>query len=74
LLYQNQTTMEKLSATTKELIFNRIEELKKNIATNQNFIQMMQERGTKEFIQYHTIETQMMQNEIETLKQLLFNN
>jgi hypothetical protein len=65
--------MEKLSATTKELIFNRIEKLKCKIEGKQEDCNKKKEEH-EHLIEYWYIDIQLMDEEIEKLKQLLFNN
>ena len=65
----------KLSATTKELILHKIERAKEKVKKMTLLIQKAESSDyetTKEFIEFFEIEIELIENEIEILKQMLF--
>ena len=67
--------MEKLTATTKELIFSKIERAKAKVEKLRMTIEKTEASdylSPKELIQFWELEIQLIESEIETLKQYLF--
>lgn len=67
-----------LTPTTKELIFGRIIELERDIRTKNEMIMKINsmppdDKGTQDFIEFWELEIELMDNQIEQLKFLLFN-
>jgi hypothetical protein len=54
---------ESLNSITKELLFNRIEQLELNLT----------KKGSTEFEQFHEIEKTLIRHEIRMIKQLIIN-
>lgn len=63
-----------LTPTTKELIFHRILTLQKESEDDRNCaIKMQNDNNSIEFAQFRFLMAEFKENEIEELKQLLFN-
>jgi len=76
-IYAMETT--RLTPTTKELIYHKINACKQEIRMIEKGIESAQEKeedtyGNKEFIEFWYIEIEMFRNQIDHLKKLLFNN
>lgn len=63
--------MDKLTPTTKELIYERIEKLKSQIDSLKH---CLTRSPNNDFCEFWDISIELHENEIEKLKQLLFNN
>jgi hypothetical protein len=67
----------RLTPTTKELIYHKINACKQEIILIEKGIESAQEKqedtyGNKEFIEFWYIEIEMFRKQIEELKQMLF--